>query len=252
MTPIAPRRFESPLGSGIDRTMEVLAYGHWGRPVLAFPSEAGKAVDYANNGMVEAVQPLLDQGRIKLYCVDSIDDLSWSNRSLPIEERAVVHRAYTTWLEQAVVPLVAEDCGGTLNLITTGCSMGAYHAVHFAFERADVAPVAIGLSGNYDVRTWRQWGEPGERAYAANPAAFVPQLDGDHLAWLRQQLNLVLVVGQGAWETHPTGSLPSAHQFAPMVADKGIRCELDLWGTDVSHDWEWWRREIAHHLPRFC
>lgn len=252
MTSTEPRRFSSPLGSGIDRTMEVLAYGHFGRPVLVFPSEAGRAVDYADNGMVAALQPLLDQGRIKLYCVDSVDDLSWSNRSLPIEERAGVHKAYTSWLEQAVVPLIAEDCGGTLELITTGCSMGAYHAVHFSFGRADIAPVAIGLSGNYDVRTWRQWGESGDLTYFANPTDFVPNLNGDHLQWLQQRLELVLVVGQGAWETHPTGSLPSALQFAPMVQAKGIRCELDLWGTDVSHDWEWWRREIAHHLPRFC
>ena len=37
-----------------------------------------------------------------------------------------------------------------------------------------------------------------------------------------------------------------------MLQDKGIRCELDLWGHDVSHDWPWWQRQLAHHLPRFC
>jgi esterase/lipase superfamily enzyme len=25
-----------------------------------------------------------------------------------------------------------------------------------------------------------------------------------------------------------------------------------VWGQDVSHDWPWWRRQIAHHLARFC
>ena len=30
-------------------------YGHWGRPVLVFPSEQGRAGDFANNGMVDAV-----------------------------------------------------------------------------------------------------------------------------------------------------------------------------------------------------
>jgi esterase/lipase superfamily enzyme len=33
---------------------------------------------------------------------------------------------------------------------------------------------------------------------------------------------------------------------------KGIRCEVDLWGYDVPHDWPSWRRQLAHHLPRFC
>jgi esterase/lipase superfamily enzyme len=40
--------------------------------------------------------------------------------------------------------------------------------------------------------------------------------------------------------------------MAKALQEKGIRCELDLWGHDVSHDWHWWRAQIAHHLPRFC
>jgi esterase/lipase superfamily enzyme len=45
-------QLELPLGSGIDRPMMVIQYGHYGRPVLAFPSEAGRAWDFENNGML--------------------------------------------------------------------------------------------------------------------------------------------------------------------------------------------------------
>ena len=38
----------------------------------------------------------------------------------------------------------------------------------------------------------------------------------------------------------------------PLLQRKGIPCELDLWGHDVAHDWPWWRKQLAHHLPRFC
>ena len=48
-------QLELPLGSGIDRGMTVISYGHYGRPVLVFPSEAGRAWDFENNGMVAAV-----------------------------------------------------------------------------------------------------------------------------------------------------------------------------------------------------
>ena len=61
----------------------VLAYGTWGRPVLVFPSEAGKATDFESNGMVDAVADLLDAGRVKLYCVDSYDSASWSGPRHP-------------------------------------------------------------------------------------------------------------------------------------------------------------------------
>lgn len=130
--------------------------------------------------------------------------------------------------------------------------MGAFHPVQFALQRADLAPLAIGLSGNYDVQSWRLWGETSDATYFANPAAYLPNLHGDHLGWLRSRLSILLVSGQGAWETHPTGSLPSTIATAELLQDKGIPCELDLWGFDVSHDWEWWRKQLAHHLPRFC
>lgn len=230
----------------------VIRYGHFGRPVLAFPSEAGRAWDYENNGMVEAIAPLIDAGRIKLYCVDSFDAHSWSHRSLPTEERARRHAVYERWVLEHVVPTIAADAPGARDILTTGCSLGGYHAVNFALKRADVFPVAISLSGNFDPTTWRGWGEVGEATYFNNPLAYVPNTEGDHLDWLRSRVNLVLVVGQGAWETHPTASLPGAKAMAAALAEKGIPHELDLWGPDVSHDWEWWQREIAHHLPRFC
>ncbi len=33
----------------------VIRYGHWGRAVLVFPAERGRAWDFENNGMVGAV-----------------------------------------------------------------------------------------------------------------------------------------------------------------------------------------------------
>ena len=100
--------------------------------------------------------------------------------------------------------------------------------------------------------SWGSWGDRGDATYFANPTDYVPNLQGDHLDWLRGRLSVLLVVGQGAWETHPTGSLPSTVTMAGLLQAKQIRCELDLWGYDVSHDWEWWQRQLAHHLPRFC
>ena len=142
---------ELPLGSGIDRGMTVITYGHWGRPVLVFPSEAGRAWDFENNGMVGAVADLIEGGRVKLYCVDTLDAETWSDKWLPIEERALRHEVYTRWLTHHVVPYIHADTAPGSELITVGASLGAYHAVHFALQRADLAPLAIGVSGIYDV-----------------------------------------------------------------------------------------------------
>jgi esterase/lipase superfamily enzyme len=242
---------ELPL-PGQDYGLSLIAYGHYGRPVLVFPSEAGRAWDFGNNGMVEAVADLVEAGRVKFYCVDSLDAVTWADKSLPVEERARRQGAYTDWLVMQAVPWIRQDTGGGGELMALGCSLGAYHAVHFALQRADLVPFAMGLSGNYDVGTWDAWGDRGDAAYFANPADYVRHLHGDHLDWLRERLSLLIVCGQGQWETNPTGSLPSSKELAGLLQGKGIRCELDLWGHDVKHDWPYWRRQLAHHLPRFC
>jgi esterase/lipase superfamily enzyme len=229
----------------------VVAYGHWGRPVLAFPAERGRAWDWQDNGMVEAIGDLVDGGRVKLYCVDSFDAASWSNDTLPLEQRAQQHGRYESWILDQVVPAIQQDSGGTSEIVTTGISLGAFHAVNFALKRADVFPLAIGLSGNYDPAAWNGWGERGDATYFNNPMDYVGQMGGDHLEWLRSRLSVLLVCGQGMWEDS-TGALESSKRLAWLLGEKGIRHELDLWGHDVPHDWPSWRAQIAHHLPRFC
>jgi esterase/lipase superfamily enzyme len=181
--------------------------------------------------MVDAVRWLIDAGRIKLYCVDSLDGETWADLGIPLEERARRHEVYHRWLLEQVVPWIDDDTGGDAELITTGCSLGAYHAVQFALQRADLAPLAIGLSGNYDPSTWRAWGETGDAACFANPTHYVPNLHGDHLAWLQSRRSLLLVVGQGAWETHPTGSLPLHQDDGRAAAGEGHPVRARTVGT---------------------
>jgi esterase/lipase superfamily enzyme len=239
---------DSPSG---DAAATVAVYGHWGRPVLAFPTEGGRAWEFAENGMVGAVEDLIEAGRIKLYCVDSFDAGTWSAGDLPLEERARRHGIYESWILGAVVPHIRADSGGAGEIATVGCSMGAFHALNFALKRADLFPLALCLSGNYDPAAWRGWGERGDATYFNTPVDYVPNLGGEHLDWLRSRLSALLVCGQGQWED-TTGSLDSTRRMAGLLAAKAIPHELDLWGHDVPHDWPSWRAQLAHHLPRFC
>jgi esterase/lipase superfamily enzyme len=199
----------------------VVIHGHYGRPVLVFPSESGSAWDYENNGMVGAVGGLVEAGRVKLYCVDAFDSGErWR---------------YESWILDQVVPFIHEDLGAPQDILATGCSMGAFHSANFVLRRADLIPAAICLSGNYE------FGVTGE----------VAGFHGDHLDWIRSRASFLLVCGQGMWED-TTGALDSTKHLAWLLGEKGIRHELDLWGGDVPHDWPSWRAQIAHHLPRFC
>ncbi|MFN2388177.1 MAG: esterase family protein [Actinomycetota bacterium] len=228
----------------------VIAYGHYGRPMLVFPSEQGSRRDYEDRGMIASIAHLIDAGRVKVYCVDSFDASSWSRNDLPLEERARRHTAYEDWILNQVVPWIHDDSRGAGDIMVTGCSFGAYHAANLTLKRADLFPLAICHSGVYDV-AGTGWGERGDTVYFNNPMDYIANAEAAHLTWLRERASLLLICGQGQWED-TTGALASTTRFAELLVSKGIRCELDLWGHDVPHDWPSWRNQIAHHLPRFC
>jgi len=244
---------------GSHRRLGVIRHGHYGRPVLVFPREECRAEAFADNGMVSAVQWLVDAGRVTFFCVDSLEEEPELARAGSVEEpgqssigEPVERQAlYQGWLEQTVMPAIFEVLGGHEDIIALGTSRGAFLAMQFALQRADLAPLAIGLSGNYEA-PGHGAAERGGGTYFSNPADYVASLDEDRLEWLRRRLSILLVCGQGEHEAHPAGALPSTRRFAEVLSDKGIAHQLDLWGNDVRQDWQWWGRQLAHHLPRFC
>lgn len=236
----------------LDRPGTLIRYGHFGRPVLAFPCERGRAGDYEANGMVDAVADLIESGRVTLYCIDSYDHLSWSDRTLCLDERSRRHAHYESWVTQTVVPVISADSPGAENPVVTGCSLGAFHALNIMLRRTDLFPVAICQSGSYDLSQWRAWGERGEATYANNPAEYLRHIEGDHLRSLHRRAFAVLTVGRGEWDAQSTDPLASARHIAGLMEANQIPHELDEWGTEAAHDWPWWRHQLARHLPRFC
>jgi esterase/lipase superfamily enzyme len=226
-----------PLGDA-----KVIAYGHWGRPVLVFASDSGRAEDFENNGLLGAVAPLLEEGRVKIYCIDSFESHSWRRSDLPLEQRAQQHQRFEDFVVNDVVPFIYGDCGGTTtDILVTGCSFGAFHAANFTLRHAELFPRAICLSGAYDMSRMG-WGEQGDAFYFNNPVDYVANLHGDHLEWLRSRVHLTLVAGQGPWEDDSaSGALPSTLRLAGLLAGRGI-----------PHERPWWQRQLAVHLPRHC
>ena len=101
-------------------------------------------------GMVAEVAGFIDAGKIKLYCVDSVDGESWYNYAVAPAERNARHEAYDGYMAHEVVPFIRHHCGLPVErAMATGCSMGAYHAVNFFLKHPDLCEGTIALSGLY-------------------------------------------------------------------------------------------------------
>ncbi|MHC1786832.1 MAG: esterase family protein [Christensenellales bacterium] len=231
----------------LQRDMEVKVYGHAGKPCLVFPSQDGRYYDFENFGMPEAAQPHIDQGRLRLYCVDTIDRESWSAQDQPPYDRLRRHEAWFSYLVDEFYPAMRQHAGWDGRAMTLGCSLGAMHAANILFRRPDLFDTVIALSGAYSPEDFLG-GYMDEVAYINSPVASIRGMAPDHpYIDLLNTCRIILCVGQGAWEDE---MLHSTRQLDEAMREKGIRAWVDYWGYDVNHDWPWWRRQLAYYLDK--
>ncbi len=229
----------------LNQDMELKIYGHYGKPVIVFPAQGGRFFEYEDFGMVEAVRPFIDDGKVKLFTVDSIDHQSWANSVAHPADRARRHEDYDRYIIHEVVPLVRQNCVGSIQkLLVTGCSMGGYHAANFFFRHPDVFDTVIALSGLYQLSMFiGDYSD--DLVYYNSPLSYLPQLNDVWFIDQYRQSKIVICCGQGAWED---AMLADTRAIQRVLAEKNIPAWVDIWGLDVNHDWPWWRKMAPYFL----
>lgn len=235
-------RWHSP---ALGRDMELKAYGHYGKPLLVFPSSDGRFFDYENFGMIDACAPFIDAGRVKVYCADGLDGEAWLNHTAHPAERGRRYGQYEAHIVDEVVPFIYRHCrAARIDIMVSGCSMGAYHAGNFFFKHPFTFDTAILLSGMYSLN-FAVGDYLDERVYHNDPLRYLPDLNDPDILELLRRNRIVIACGQGRWEEE---CLADSHRLSAVLHAKGVAHWLDLWGRDVDHDWPWWRKMIVHHL----
>lgn len=227
--------------------MELKVYGWYGKPMLVFPAQGGRFYEYEDFKMIEAISKYIEDGKVKVFTVDSIDHQSWANWNAHPADRARRHEDYDRYITQEVVPFIKEHCHGSeQKLISTGVSMGAYHAANFFFRHPDIFDTVIALSGLFQMQMF-VGDYVDENIYLNSPLYYLPNLTDPWYLDLYRQSRIVIVVGQGAWED---AMLADANKLKDILDSKNIPHWLDIWGHDVNHDWNWWRLMMPYHLGK--
>jgi esterase/lipase superfamily enzyme len=227
----------------LNRHMEIATYGHYGFPLLLFPTAAADYLEYERFYLIEAIRDHIDSGKVKVFSINSINRESWMNAHIHPRDRAARQQQFNGYVAEEVAPYIWNSCQGRLGIITCGASLGAYHAANQLFRRPDLFDGMIAMSGNYNLRNFTD-GYYDDNVYFNDPLAFLPNLSDERvLGQLRAKRHIHIVSGQGAYEA-PDNS----RQLAGVLAAKGIPHELDLWGFDMPHDWPTWRAMLPHYL----
>ena len=234
----------------LGRDMAMKVYGYWGAPFIVFPCSRGRYFDYEGMGMVSAISEFIDNGRIKLYCVDSIDAESWYNFDVTPARRNARHEQYDRYIVDEVVPFVRSHCNQPeARPMTNGCSMGAYHAVNFFFKHPDLFQGTIACSGLYrlDRSEFGMGPDDMQAVYYNSPLNYLSGLgESWYLDYYRQR-TIVASAGQGAWDEE---ALEDTRRLESICRDKSIPAWIDIWGPDVNHDWPWWFKQMNYFLGR--
>ena len=138
----------------LGRNMEFKVFGHAGKPCFAFPTQDGRFYDYENNGIINSMEWYIEQGKIQVFCVDSVDNESWSAYWKNPRDRMEYQEAYYNYIVEELVPRIYEINSDSSDItkngiMTYGVSLGAMHAMIFATRRPDIFNACLALSGVY-------------------------------------------------------------------------------------------------------
>src|ERR1700745_1159844 len=88
----------------------LVRWGHYGTPVLIFPTAGGDFEEIERFHLVGALGALIDQGPIQAYCVDGFCVRAWLSARPASRDAAQLLESYDALLCEDVVRLIREDC----------------------------------------------------------------------------------------------------------------------------------------------
>lgn len=199
----------------------LVRWGHFGVPVLIFPTAGGDFEEIERFQLIAALAELIDKGKIKVYSVDGIAVRASLAGTVSQADAERLNDLYDSFLYEEVLTRIRQDChDDRIEPILVGASLGAAVAVGTLFRHPDSFRMAIGLSGHYE------------------PLSLIQKLSEPSLERLRHRL-VVLGSGAGDYE-NPVDS----QHMSDACASKGIPCRLSLWGPARDHTWSTWRATL--------
>jgi esterase/lipase superfamily enzyme len=228
----------------LNKDMELAVYGHYGFVLLMFPTAGADYLEYERFNLISAIEPLINDGKIKAYSINSINNESWLNKNMQPAHKAIRHQQYNEYITEEVVPFIVHHSTSLVPIVTTGASLGALHAANLFFRRPNVFAGTIAMSGNYDLKTYTN-GYYDDNCYFNSPVDYLPHWDDPNIINMLKQKSIIIASGEGDYED-PNAS----KRLSEILNNLGISHWLDLWGTDMKHDWPTWREMLPYFLGK--
>lgn len=228
------KEWHSPNLSG---SIKTLIFGHSGYPILLFPTSMGRYYENKDFKLIEAISGFINDGKVKVYCPDSVDKMSWYNKEVEPATRVKNHIWYDKFLLEELAPLARHETGFQ-KLVTAGCSFGGYHAANFAFRHPWLVSHMFSLSGAFDIKGQLD-GLYNDDVFFNNPVDFLPN-DMNPELW-----QMKIVLGTSDRDICRADN----ERMSSILHQKGINHWLDI-RPNADHDWPIWRQMFPDYIAQ--
>lgn len=226
------KKWHSP---NLGRDIETLIFGHSGKPLILFPTSMGRYHQNKDFGLIDSVANFINEGKIKVYCPDSVDEGSWYNKGIHPADRVKTHIGYDKFILDELLPLAKHETGHQ-KVIMAGCSFGGFHASNFTFRHPWTVSHLFSLSGAFDIRGQLD-GYYDDNVYFNNPVDFLPE-DRNPELW-----QLKIVLGTSDRDICRADN----ERLSGILYQKNINHWLDI-RQNADHDWPIWRDMFAEYI----
>ncbi len=219
----------------LGKDMEMLVFGDRGYPLVIFPSTMGRYHESKDFKLIESVRWFVEQGLVQIYCPDSIDKLSWYNRSVHPSVKVYNHTCYDQMVQHEIVEKIRWNTG-VGKVAVAGASFGGFHATNFAFRHPELVSHLFNMSAAFDIKSFMD-GHYDENVYFNNPVDYLPGLNHPEL------YNMKIILGTSEWDICKEPNF----NMSNILRSKGVDHWLDLRGWK-KHDWPLWREMFPHYV----
>ena len=212
-------------------------------PILAFPTSGGDEWEMEGQSMIRTLSPYLEQGRIRIFCINSVNNDSFQNKGAHPFHRSWMQAQYDAYVANEVFPFIDSQCQTPgIGIATLGTSLGAYHAANTLFKHPDHVKRCYALSGIYDMRDSMD-GMYDDNFYFNNPVDYMANQSDPWFLHQYASCDIRLATGCGPWENSgPT------YQMSDILRNRGIAHHLDDWGPEGGHEWPYWHHQMWEYV----
>ncbi len=223
----------------IEREFELLVFGHSGEPLIIFPTSGGKYYDCKDNGLIDSISPLIDEGKIKVYCPDGFDHESLLNKNLSPNERINNYLKYEGAILYEIINFAKYETE-VERVKLAGCGLGGFHAANIAFKHQQLVDGLFLFSGKFDIKNYLD-GYYNDDVYFNNPVDYIANCTDP---WKYNHIKIFMGAGERDF------ALDDNKRFSWLLNAKGIPHKLEIW-ENADHHWYWWKQMFPKYLRKF-